>query len=161
MNDLVARTPGQLQARGQIDNFENVLRNSIEKGEIESTIADCKRDNSQAKHYYGEGVYARSLLIPAGTAVVGYIHKQDRVCIIAGGKCTFADEFHSETVEAPWVGEFKAGTKTAVYAHTDTTWVAVVGTDDKDADILTDKLVVATYEEYEQYVRDKQCHSEQ
>ena len=117
-------------------------------------MADCKEDNSQANHYYGENVYVRSLLIPAGTSLVGYIHKQDRVCIIAQGKVTFVDEFQGrQTVEAPWVGEFKAGSKTAVYAHTDTLWVACLGTELKDEDIMTDKLVTGSHKDYAEHVQ--------
>lgn len=148
MNALAHRTPSQLQVRKTIDTFQESLEKEIESGNIEQTIVDCKKDNSQANHYFGEGVYARSLFIPAGTAVVGHIHKQDRVCIIAQGKCTFVDEWHKETVEAPYVGEFKAGSKTAVYAHTDTVWVACLGTDLDTADEVVNELLEDDHESY-------------
>lgn len=154
--DLTARTSSQLATRTAIDTLQSSLESEIDKGSIEQTIVDCKKDNSQAKHYFGEGVYARSLLIPAGTAVVGHIHKQDRVCIIAKGKCTFVDEWHRETVEAPYIGEFKAGSKTAVYAHTDTLWVACLGTDSKDPDIMVNELLVDSFEDYQLYLENKE-----
>lgn len=160
MNELAIRSPAQLVVRSKIDRLESSLRKEIDEGNMVQTIVDCKKDNSQAGHFFGDGVYARSLLIPAGTTVVGYIHKQARVCIVASGKCTFTDEFHRRTVEGPWVGEFKAGTKTAVYAHTDTFWVAVIGTDLKDPDILVDKLVTGSHEDYENYVLQLEDKSE-
>jgi hypothetical protein len=150
MNNLIERTEQQLATRKKIDEMENAMKEMVEKGEAKQTIEDCKKDNSQAKHYFGDNVYCRSLLIPKDTAVVGHIHKQDRVCIIAKGKCTFTDEFHSETVESGWVGEFKAGSKTAVFAHEDTIWVACLGTEINDPDIVVDKLLVESFEDYEE-----------
>jgi hypothetical protein len=152
MHALAKRSPSQLAVRAEISVLENTLREEINSGRVRQTIVDCKEDPDQADHYYGEGVYARSLLIPAGTCVIGHIHKQDRICIIAQGKCTFVDEFHKETVEAPYVGEFKAGSKTAVYAHTDTLWVACLGTDSKDAGVIIDDLVETDHEGYQKYL---------
>ena len=153
MNELMVRTPQQLAVRTKIDRLQDELGLAIENGTIKQTIKDCKKDNDQAQHYYGENLYVRSLVIPAGTALVGHIHKQDRVCIIAAGEVTFSDEFlGTKTVKAPWVGEFKAGTKTAVYAHTDTMWVACLGTDSVDKNNMVDKLVVATHEEYDTFI---------
>ena len=128
------------------------MRVAVTTGEVDQTIVDCQEDNSQADHFFGEGVYARSLLIPAGTTVVGKIHKQDRICIIAKGKCTFIDEWQKKTVDAPYIGEFKAGSKTAVFAHTDTVWVACIGTDSKDPDIMVHELVDSTHEDYQTYL---------
>jgi hypothetical protein len=153
MNQLAVRTPTQLATRTKIDRLQDELGLAIENGKIKQTIKDCKKDNDQARHYFGENLYVRSLVIPAGTALVGYIHKQDRVCIIAAGEVTFSDEFlGTKKVKAPWVGEFKAGSKTAVYAHTDTMWVACLGTDSKDKNNMVDKLVVATHEEYDDFL---------
>jgi len=156
-NELAVRSPTQLERRSKIEVFQEALTEEIQSGNMEQTIVDAKEDPDQAEHYHGENLYVRSLLIPAGTALVGYIHKQDRVCVIAQGKCTFTDEFYGkQTVEAPWIGEFKAGTKTAVFAHTDTIWVACLGTELEGVNIMIDQLVVGTHEEYHQFISEKQ-----
>ncbi len=149
---LTIRTPSQLAVRSKIDGLQLTLEKEIELGKIEQTIVDCAKDPDQADHYFGEGVYARALLIPAGTCVIGKIHKQDRVCMIMTGECTFVDEWQKKTVKAPFIGEFKAGSKTAVYAHTDTLWVACLGTHLKDAATAIDELVEATHDEYQLYL---------
>ena len=150
--ELTVRTPTQLAIRGSIDGLQRSMEEMILAGKMYQTIVDCKKDPDQAKHYYGEGVYARSLLIPAGTCVIGHIHKQNRICIIAQGECTFVDEWQKQTVKAPFVAEFKAGSKTAVYAHTDTLWVACVGTNSKDAEVIIDDLVETSHENYQLYL---------
>jgi len=154
---LAPRDIGQLIVRTTIERLEASMRKKIDDGEMEQTIFDgaSEEGDAQVNHYHGQGVYARSLLIPAGTAVVGKVHRQDRICIIAQGKCTFTDEFGSETVEAPWIGEFKAGTKTAVFAHTDTLWVACLGTDLKRGIDAVEELTCDNHAEYHSLLEDQ------
>ena len=160
MHPLAVRTHQQLAVRSQIENLESSLHEEIDSGRIEQTIVNCKEDNSQAHHYFGDGVYCRSLLIPKNTVVVGHLHKQARVCIIAQGTCTFVDEFRKETVSAPWIGEFKAGSKTVVLAHEDTLWVACLGTDEKDADVIVGELLAEDHQDYERYLMQLEHHQE-
>lgn len=150
---LAVRTSGQLEARKSIDDLEASIRAAIDEGEIVQTLHDGETDegHNECQHCFGDGVYARSILIPAGTVVVGRIHKQARICIIAQGRCEFVDEFHRETVEAPWMGEFLPGSKTAVFAHTDTVWVAVVGTDMKDPKEILGTLSAKTHEDFDKH----------
>lgn len=137
MTALAVRSEQQLAIRAGIDDLEAALRAEIAEG-MEQTIFDGASDggDAQCRHYFGDKVYARALWIPAGTCVVGKVHKQRRICVIAAGRCRFVDEFRDEYVEAPWIGEFEAGTKTAVFAETDTLWIAVLGTE------LTDSLEI-------------------
>ena len=150
------RSASQLAVRGHIDRIQSVLEQGIAEGDVEQTIFDGGTDegHDQCDHYFGDGVYVRSLLIPAGTFVVGKIHKQARVCIIAQGSCQFADEFQRQDVEAPWIGEFRPGTKTAVYAHTDTLWAACLGTTCTDAREAFDLLTLGTHDEYITYLEE-------
>jgi len=67
--------------------------------------------------------------------------------MIMSGRCRFTDEFQDQVVEAPWIGEFKAGTQTIVYAETDTLWAAAMGTDMKDPRTAFYKLTCANREE--------------
>lgn len=143
---------GRLKARASIDALEDALRSHVASGEIEQTHHDgaTPEGNDEATHYFGDGVYVRGLFIAAGCLVIGKIHRQARVCVVAQGRCTFVDEFSSKTVEAPWAGEFNPGCKTAVYAHTDTMWYACVGTDLKDPIEILNTLAAPSYEMLEQ-----------
>ena len=88
--------------------------------------------------------------------VIGKLHREDRICIIAQGDCTFVDEFKKRRVQAPYVGEFKAGSKTAVYAHTDTYWVACHGTELTDPNEMVEKMVSSDHEDYQLYLEHKE-----
>jgi hypothetical protein len=159
MNNIsISRTPQQLAIRNTIDNLEQLMRDGIAEGALVETVADglTKEGQDQCDHFFGDSVYARGLFIPKDTAVIGKLHKQARVCIIAQGECVFTDEFHSKRVKAPWIGEFNAGTKTAVYAITDTYWVACVGTVLTDPNKILEELSAKTFKDYNAFVQEKQ-----
>jgi len=149
---LALPTPKQLAVRTGIDSLEFSMKKEIAAGNIKQTIDDCAVNPDQADHYFGDKIYARGLWIPAGTVVVSKLHSQARVCIIAAGKCTFVDEWQKETVKAPYVGEFKRGSKTAVYAHTDTYWIACLGTELTDPSEIIEELVFPDHEDYQMYL---------
>lgn len=156
-NELTNREPWQIARRKQIDLLEDLMHAGVETGALEQTLYDGATDegNDQAVHFFGDGVYARAVEIPAGTCVIGKLHKLARICIIAKGSCTYVDEFHRRTVEAPFVAEFRPGTKTAVYAHTDTVWIAVVGTDMTDPQQILEEWSALDHADYASYAEGK------
>ena len=160
MHPLLVRSAAELTVREQIDALEQAARESIATGELVQTHHDGTTDegNKEADHFFAKDVYCRGLWIPAGCLVVGRLHIQSRVCIVAAGRCRWVDEFHQEPVEvsAPWVGEFKAGSKTAVYAYEDTYWVAVTGTSMTDPQEILHTLSVSNHEQYKNLIEQKE-----
>jgi hypothetical protein len=139
----------RVEVRNGIEALESAIGKGVLDGEFEQTIFEggTPEGDAQCQHYFGDGVYVRTLMIPAGTCVIGRLHLQARVCMILSGTCRFVDEFQEHTVSAPWVGEFKPGTKTAVFAETDTLWAACMGTDLKDPQTAFYKLTLASHDE--------------
>lgn len=141
----------RVMVRSKIDSLEQALYNIISAGAPEFSASHY---NDHLRHHFIEGVYARELLIPAGTVVVGKLHKHPRICIISGGDCTFVTEFGTRRVEAPFAEVMPAGTKTAVYAHTDTTWTAIHGTHETDFDRLEQIFIAKDHEEYHRFLEE-------
>ncbi len=143
--------PTPLAVRAGIDALEQAMEKEIASGDREQTLFDAAtQDGSeQGEHYFAEGVFVRSVLIPAGEVVIGRLHYQSRVCMVMSGKCTFINEQRRKTVTAPWIGEFKAGSKTAVYAHSDCLWAACVGTDITDPIEAVSTLSGRNHTEYQ------------
>lgn len=135
--------------RESIERLQATLEEGVANGKWESPRHEGGTDegNAECMHHFGDGVYVRSIWLPAGTCVIGRLHKKARVCLILAGRCRFVDEFQAQTVEAPWIGEFKAGTKTAVFAETDTLWSACIGTDLKDPQTAFYELTCASHQE--------------
>ena len=146
--------PQQLARRNQIQALQDAILEEIASGREKQTFADGATDegNDQAEHYFAEGVYGRGVLIPAGNIVIGRLHLHSRICVIAKGRCAFIDENIEglQEVEAPWVGEFPAGSKTAVLALTDVYWIAFVGTHQTDPQEILKTMSVFDYPALEQ-----------
>jgi hypothetical protein len=160
VNDLLANaSPGQIECRHQIADLEASLRKEISEGRMEQTFHDgaTQEGDQEAQHHFAQGVYVRSMWLPAGTVIVGRMHLQSRVCIVSAGRCRWVDEFNPEPVEvqAPWVGEFKAGSKTVVVAIEDTYWSAITGTDLGEPMEILRTLSVLDVKEYRQLLEVK------
>jgi len=129
------------------------MEQGVAQGLMEQTLYDAasEKGQEQVDHLFSQGMYARGLWIPAGTTVVGRLHAQPRICVIAAGHCHWIDEYHDEAqeVRAPWMGSFEAGSKTAVFAIEDTYWIAFLATELKSADNIVEQLTTTTHQEYE------------
>ena len=104
---------------------------------------------SPPKHYQVEGVYVRSLFIPAGCLLTGKIHNKESIGILAQGKLRITNGEDSFVVEAPYVTVDKPGIKRLGYAETDCTFLTVHRTDSVTLEAMEDELVSNTFEEFE------------
>lgn len=151
-NSLVIDAPKteeqKLLLRNKIERLERALYETIANGAEEF---DCE-DDRYLTHRFVEGVYARELVIPGGTVVIGKLHKYPRICVISGGDCTFVTEKGTRRVQAPFTEVMQPGTKTAVYAHTDTTWTAIHGVQDTDLVTLEQILIAPDHEAYQRFL---------
>jgi hypothetical protein len=101
------------------------------------------------KHHFAPGLYAREIFIPAGTVIVGKIHKHAHVNTISKGRVVVATEFGMETLTAPHSFVSLPGTKRAVLAEEDTIWTTYHPTDETDLDKIEDHVIAPTFEALE------------
>lgn len=101
-------------------------------------------------HRFADGVYAREIFLPAGTVVVGKIHKFGHLNVITKGKCIVLTEFGVETLEAPYTFISKPGTKRVVGAIEDTVWTTFHGVG-KETDLgeIEKQIICKTFEEFD------------
>lgn len=96
------------------------------------------------EHHHAGNVYGRELFIPEGVVIVGKIHKLPCVNIIAEGTVRVISEQGTFDITAPYVFVSPAGTKRAIYAVTDATWVTCHPYDpDED---LEQQLIAPTFD---------------
>jgi hypothetical protein len=94
-------------------------------------------------HHFADGLYAREMRVPAGSVVVGKMHKYPCLNFIMSGVM----EVRSTTgkpirIEAPYIFSSPGGTKRAGYAVTDLTWVTVHPTQNTELDKLEAELII-------------------
>lgn len=104
------------------------------------------------EHLFADGVYVRSMFVPAGSWVTGKAHKTDHICILLdGGLTVTAPDGSLKTIEAPDMWVVPAGEKKLGYFHKDTWFANIHPTDTTDLEVIEQRV---TYEpeEYEQLV---------
>lgn len=124
--------------------------------------------NLEPQHFFAPGLYARQLIIPKGTVLIGQIHKTQHLCIMYGD-IEIQSEFGGGRYSGFQIFNSTAGVKRIGYAHDDTFFITLHPTDETNVEKLEELLVVDSYEEYQQFLLDhkvknkegdKICHSQ-
>lgn len=100
------------------------------------------------KETFTDGVYIREMYIPADSVIVGKIHKHAHLNFILFGKVTVATKDGIETLVGPCSMISTAGTKRALYTHTDTIWTTVHAnpTEERDPEKLEALIIAPSYD---------------
>jgi quercetin dioxygenase-like cupin family protein len=130
--------------RGKILALESAMRLEIDRGAL---VENTK--TMPLEHLFIPGAYARALTIPAGTLLVGKIHKHACFNFVMRGEITVLTESGTKTLSAGDFFRSEPGVKRVGLAHTDTVWVNVHPTEETDLDALERELTADSYEEYQ------------
>ena len=95
---------------------------------LESVLLQLPQIDLQTSHLFGGGMYARTILIPAGTVLTGALTECDNLSVVYGDITVTTDE-GVRRLEGYNVLPAKAGAKRAGVAHADTYWTTVFRTD--------------------------------
>ena len=105
-------------------------------------------DPTTTSHHFASGSYVRECHIPAGTVVVGKIHRFETLNILLSGEITIVvDGEESKKMIAPCVFVAPAGSQKAGYAHTDTVWLNVHTSEGDDLEAIERKYICNDLEE--------------
>ncbi len=134
-----------LASREGIMAMEHALCAVFEPGENEDVFP--------LTHRFADNVYAREILLPAGTIVIGKIHRYGHLNIITKGHVSVLTEDGVEELRAPLTFISKPGTKRVVYAHEDTVWTTIHGTRHTDVKKVEDDIICKTFAEYDRLLQ--------
>lgn len=127
-------------ARNSIQDLQALLRAGIESGDF----VDAE-PMTQLAHAFVRGAYARQLWRPAGTLIVGKVHKFDCFNFLMAGRMTIWSETEKREVVAPAFWVSSGGSKRVTYSHEDSLLITVHGTNERDLVALEAELVDADY----------------
>ena len=108
---------------------------------LQDIIKDMPQVTGETRHHFSDGMYARELFIPAGTVVVGALHKSQHLYMVVKGKCKVSSQYETVKIEAPYIGETIPGTKRVIYAETDCVWIGFFPTQLTDIDEIEAALI--------------------
>jgi len=94
------------------------------------------------KHYFAPGVYVREIFMPAGTIVIGKIHKTEHFNIIQRGLCyLFNEDGSRQILQSPLTFVSPPGKQKVLYICEDTIWSTVHITQERDLEKLEVQLI--------------------
>lgn len=129
----------QLTRRNSIDALEAAMREHPSQVDVASI---------EVKHYLTDsGLYAREMIIPAGTVVTGKIKKHEHISVISAGFVTEVTDAGLQRIMAPYTMVSKPGTKRVVWAHETTVWTTIHASTETSLEKLEEDLIASSYDE--------------
>ena len=99
-------------------------------------------------HTFLPGLYIRSIFLPAGTVIIGKIHKHEHPHVLWSGRVHVKTEQDGmEELIGCHRGISPVGVKRAIYVHEDTIWSVYHETDLTDLDEIERKVIAKSYAE--------------
>lgn len=95
----------------------------------------------ETEHYFSGGMYCRKLIRPAGTLIVGKVHKKAHFFLCAKGEIIAWSEKGMRTLKAGDVIESQPGTKRVTLAVEDSIGITFHVTEKTDLDEIEAELV--------------------
>jgi quercetin dioxygenase-like cupin family protein len=121
---------------------------------------ECELIELPFRNHFAKGVYGRELFIPKGTTLTGKIHKYTQINVLVCGELSVLTDEGVKKVKPPFVVVSPAGTKRAAYAHEDSIWLTVHGTEETDVEKIESIFIAQTEGEYLEFCKsleDKSC----
>lgn len=113
---------------------------------LQGCMTDMPQVECPVRHYFAPGVYMREMTIPAGTVVVGAVHKHEHLAIVSKGVLRLTTEAGVVEFTAPATIHSYPGIKRIAHAITDVviTTVHHNPTNTQDHEVITREHTDAT-----------------
>ena len=122
----------------------------------ETFLRDYPQVEIPVRHDFSQGVYARTITIPAGVILTGEIHKFKQLNILSKGRMQVYTEEGIREVEAPFIVVSPPGTKRIAHTLTECVWTTVHGTDETDVGIIEKTFIAKSENEWLEFSEQKQ-----
>jgi len=116
-----------------------VSREQVER--LQAQMAVMPQAELVTEHQFSVGMYMRKLYRPAGTLIVGKVHKEPHFFLCAKGEIIAWTENGMKRLQAGDVIESKPGTKRVTLAVTDAIGITIHRTDKTDLDEIEAELI--------------------
>jgi quercetin dioxygenase-like cupin family protein len=118
---------------------EYVSREQVER--LQTEMALMPQAELTTEHSFSPGMYMRKVFRPAGTLIVGKVHKEPHFFLCAKGEIIAWTESGMKRLQAGDVVESKPGTKRVTLAVTDAIGITIHKTEKTDLDEIEAELI--------------------
>jgi hypothetical protein len=124
----------RLKKRANLPKLQDIQK-------LQALMVTLPQIELETKHHFADGMYCRELFRPAGTLIVGKVHKREHFYILLSGEITVSGDGYRERFKAPKIIISAPGTKRAVFAHVDSICLTIHRTDLRDIDEIEKELI--------------------
>lgn len=136
-----------------VSSLPNGKRETIQR--FESALQPLPQTDCPLTHTFAPGMYARQILLPADTFIVGKIHKHAHLNIVTRGRCVVVTEFGRREIDAtngPVTFTSEAGAKRALYVQEETIWTTVHLVSSIDLAEIEREIIAPDYQELDEFM---------
>lgn len=126
---------------GVNDIIEHFVPNREQIDRLQSEMVKMPQAELVTEHHFSPGMYMRKVFRPAGTLIVGKVHKEPHFFLCAMGEIVAWTENGMITLRPGDVVESKPGTKRVTLAVTDSIGITIHRTDKVDLDEIEAELL--------------------
>jgi len=108
---------------------------------LQAAMRELPQIEPVTTHQFADGMYCRTIATPAGTTIVGKVHKREHFYVILSGTVIVTTDAGVEEITGPRVMVGKPGTKRAVHSLTDSVRLTFHRTDLTDLDAIERELI--------------------
>ena len=110
---------------------------------LQAVVGAMPQLGEELFHHFADGLYAREMRIPQGAIIVGKQHRYPCINFIMSGVCeVVSTKDVRKRYTAPHIFVSPGGTKRAMVAIEDLTWVTVHPTTETDLDKIEEELII-------------------
>jgi quercetin dioxygenase-like cupin family protein len=122
-----------------LELVDHVSREQVDR--LQAEMATMPQAELVTEHQFSPGMYMRKVFRPAGTLIVGKVHKEPHFFLCAKGEIIAWTENGMKRLQAGDVVESKPGTKRVTLAVTDAIGITIHRTDKTDLDEIEAELI--------------------
>lgn len=104
-------------------------------------------------HFIGDHIYVREMFMPAGSVIVGKIHKKQHLLQVQIGSVKVTSKEYSGILRGPIAYNSGPGAKRALLALSDCFISTVHEVSSTDLDKIEAELIADTFEDYEESIQ--------
>lgn len=110
--------------------------------QLQKEILECPQIELPTEHIFHGGMYCRQVWRPAGSVIVGKVHKKEHFYMVVYGTIAVTTDDGVQTLTGPFLLCSKPGTKRAVLALTDALCMTIHRVDSDTVEAAEDELVL-------------------
>lgn len=139
--EIIELKQGPAVSKEQVAEISRSLL-SFDIDSLAEIMLELPQADVRLRHIFGPGTYAREMFAPAGTIVVGRIHKEACINVCSAGSAVVRVDDKVFFVQAPATFVSAPGSRKLVYVIDDLVWTNLHNTDTQEIERIEERLYV-------------------